>query len=165
MQKLLRIQTNKAQLTVRQARKTALEKERYLIEQYRKRQSAQGKDLSRRIKAERKTRREDWLAGPLAADRNSGLGRGTLGAMSDQVAAFVAGKPTIKHRRKGREEEGKGLGLEDNIIVGDRVVIVEKGHPLQGQIGEVENLDKQQRTVRLQNLNTVCAHYSLRESE
>ncbi|KAE8147291.1 hypothetical protein BDV25DRAFT_160690 [Aspergillus avenaceus] len=90
------------------------------------------------VRAERERRREDWLRGPLAPQRDAGLEGKTFGALSPQAM----NPPAIpQHLRR------KYI----NIAPGDRVCIM-KGKD-KGQINEVTRVDDSNETVVVKDLN------------
>jgi large subunit ribosomal protein L24 len=93
------------------------------------------------IRAERVRRREDWMRGPLAPQRDAGIDGMTFGALSPQSMR----PPTIpKHLRR------KYI----NLAPGDRVCIM-KGRD-KGKINEVTRVDAENETVTVKDLNVVC---------
>lgn len=95
------------------------------------------------IRNERNTRREDWLLGPLAPNRDVGLVTGAYGAMGVERRSL----PDV--RVKEREKYC-------NFVAGDRVCIVEGSE--RGRIGEIKEVDRKSESVTLSGLKTVCCH-------
>jgi large subunit ribosomal protein L24 len=141
MQKLLR----RTQLVKRQAaRRKAADREkqaadnrklqlRNTVESY--------KPIRELRRASQLTRQEDWLLGPLAPKRDVGDQESTYGALPSS-AAFFPKKPADKIKDWG-------------IVEGDRVVIIQDGHPDQGRIGKVKTVEKEQETVTIDGFNLV----------
>lgn len=93
------------------------------------------------LRAERQRRREDWLRGPLAPQRDAGLEGRLFGALSPQA---MNPPPVPEHLRR------KYI----NIAPGDRVCIM-KGKD-KGKINEVTRVDATTETVVVKDLNMVC---------
>lgn len=92
------------------------------------------------IKAERKNRREDWLLGPLAPNRDVGKLKDAYGSM-DPERQTPAEIPVAKRAKYC------------NFAVGDRVCVIEGRE--KGKIGEVQEVDRKTETVTVQGLNVV----------
>ncbi|PWY76221.1 hypothetical protein BO70DRAFT_318349 [Aspergillus heteromorphus CBS 117.55] len=96
------------------------------------------------IRAEKQRRREDWMRGPLAPQRDAGLEGQTYGALSPQAM----NPPSIpKHLRREYI----------NIAAGDRVCIM-KGRD-KGKINEVARVDDANETVIVKDLNMADVHF------
>ncbi|KAL4881464.1 hypothetical protein BJY04DRAFT_188990 [Aspergillus karnatakaensis] len=96
------------------------------------------------IRAERLRRREDWMRGPLAPQRDAGIDGKTFGALSPQSMR----PPAIpKHLRR------KFI----NFSPGDRVCIM-KGRD-KGKINEVTRVDVENETVTVKDLNVADVHF------
>ncbi|KAF7597458.1 hypothetical protein BBP40_003705 [Aspergillus hancockii] len=96
------------------------------------------------IRAERLRRREDWLRGPLAPQRDAGLEGKSFGALSPQAM----NPPAIpKHLRR------KYI----NIAAGDRVCVM-KGRD-KGKINEVVRVDANNETVLVKDLNMADVYF------
>ncbi|PYH99169.1 hypothetical protein BO71DRAFT_343203 [Aspergillus ellipticus CBS 707.79] len=96
------------------------------------------------IRAERQRRREDWLRGPLAPQRDAGLDGKSYGALSPQSMNL----PSIpKHLRR------KYI----NVAAGDRVCIM-KGRD-KGKINEVIRVDENNETVTVKDINMADVHF------
>lgn len=93
-----------------------------------------------RTRDERQRRWEDWLRGPLAPQRDSGVDKKTFGALNPQAMNPPA---VAKHQRR------KFV----NFAEGDRVCIL-KGRD-QGKINEVTKVDVENETVTVKDLNVV----------
>jgi large subunit ribosomal protein L24 len=152
MQKALRINLVKRNQTIRKNRKNLFKTRRSQEKDYDEWAVANSRLTNSQIKEERKNRREDWILGPLAPDRDTGLKKGALGTIDVmQAQARAPPKHLVGGPIPGRNWEGEGnIG---NIVVGDRVVAV-KG-PSRGQIGAVKELDKAKAQVVVGDVNTV----------
>lgn len=163
MQKAIRIGLNARSQAIKKSR-FDLRKQRKLAEVEYEKWAEKNKRLTAvQVKAERKSRREDFLAGPLAADRDVGLQRGSYGSLDAfQVRrgappVHVKGGPGPKHEEPvpGIEQEWEGEGNEGNIVVGDRVCIVKGREGSVGKIGRVMRVDDETGTLTLADVNTV----------
>ena len=122
------------------------------------------------IKNEKKTRRINWLAGPLAPNQDIGKGKGQYGTVED-----VAFRPIELPRvaRAGPKVTGyqdidwldpeeverkgfKGRTIIGNVIRGDHVVIVSGNETLKGVVGLVKEVDESAETIVLEEINMVC---------
>ena len=114
------------------------------------------------VKDERRHRREDWIKGPLAEDRDTGTTRGRLGSVDPMLLQRRGGAgecvdkggngkaEMVKGRWEGlREEEGwEGEGNEGNIVVGDRVCVVnDEVEGVRGRIGVVKEVSREKGEV------------------
>ncbi|KAL4896458.1 hypothetical protein BDV59DRAFT_170702 [Aspergillus ambiguus] len=90
------------------------------------------------VRNERQRRREDWLRGPLAPQRDAGLSGKYFGALSPHAMSPTA---IPKHLRR------KYI----NIAPGDRVCVM-KGKD-KGKINEVTRVDPENETVTVKDLN------------
>ncbi|KAL3463212.1 hypothetical protein BJX64DRAFT_257850 [Aspergillus heterothallicus] len=96
------------------------------------------------VRAERLRRREDWMRGPLAPQRDAGLAGQSFGAMDP----YAMRPPAIaKHLRR------KYI----NLAAGDRVCVM-KGRD-KGQINEVVRVDAENETVTVKDLNVSDVHF------
>ncbi|KAL5337012.1 hypothetical protein BJX70DRAFT_370821 [Aspergillus crustosus] len=96
------------------------------------------------VRAERLRRREDWMRGPLAPQRDAGLDGKSFGALSPQAMR----PPTIPtHLRR------KFI----NLAPGDRVCIM-TGRD-KGKINEVTRVDAENETVTVKDLNVADVHF------
>lgn len=163
MQKAIRIGLNARSQAIKKAR-FDLKKQRKQAELEYEKWAERNKMLTaKQVKAERRSRREDFLAGPLAADRDVGLQRGSYGSLDAYQARRGAPPIHVKQGPQtqqeepapGVEAEWEGHGNEGNIVVGDRVCIVNGQEGLVGQIGTVTKLDDETGTLTLGNINTV----------
>ena len=94
------------------------------------------------IRAERKNRREDLILGPLAPKRDAGENSLTYG--------------TISTRKLYRPEKKSGW-KEYGIVAGDRVVVVQKGHPERGRIGKVREVREKAEELFVEGFNKVTS--------
>ncbi|KKZ66100.1 hypothetical protein EMCG_08165 [[Emmonsia] crescens] len=144
MQKVIR----RAALALNQAkRKARIQAERERRDEIRKyfqeRQRYQRTILDQ-INAERKSRREDWLKGPLAPKRDTADLEGVYGT----VPPLRTNPPALP-----REDRAKFV----NFAPGDRVVII-KGRD-RGKIGNVYHVDAKAGTVTVNGINSVDVRY------
>ncbi|KAL2808733.1 hypothetical protein BJX63DRAFT_21826 [Aspergillus granulosus] len=96
------------------------------------------------VRAERLRRREDWMRGPLAPQRDAGLAGQSFGALNP----YAMRPPAIpKHLRR------KFV----NLAAGDRVCIM-KGRD-KGQINEIVRVDPENETVTVKDLNMADVHF------
>ncbi|KAL3494646.1 hypothetical protein BJX62DRAFT_35293 [Aspergillus germanicus] len=96
------------------------------------------------VRAERLRRREDWMQGPLAPQRDAGLAGQSFGALNP----YAMKPPAIpKHLRR------KFI----NLAPGDRVCIM-KGRD-KGQINEIVRVDPENETVTVKDLNMSDVHF------
>lgn len=91
------------------------------------------------IKDERKNRREDWLCGPLAPQRDIGNRRDLYGTAGQEIIQA----PEMPKRLQAKDEE---IG----IVAGDRVVLV-RGLG-RGRIGEVSEVNRSTGTCILKGM-------------
>ena len=141
MQKVIRrtaLARNQAQ---RKAVRAAKDAEREEFKDHLRQRFALNRIELDNIRAERQRRREDWLRGPLAPQRDAGFEGQSFGALSPQA---MNPPPIPKHLRR------KYI----NIAVGDRVCIM-KGRD-KGKINEVVRVDTSNETVNVRDLNMVC---------
>lgn len=119
------------------------------------------------VREERLHRRQDWIAGPLAPNRNSGTEKGVYGTADTdffqlgrvpQVAFEGPKKEGFAAISEKDEAEGfKGTTIVGNVTINDRVVIVNGPERLRGLIGYVNDVDQERETVKITNVNTVSA--------
>ncbi|KAA8644832.1 hypothetical protein EYZ11_007926 [Aspergillus tanneri] len=144
MQKIIRrtaLARNQAQRKAIRAAKTA---EREELKDSLRQRFAYNRIGLDAIRSERQRRREDWMRGPLAPQRDAGFEGKTFGALSPQAM----NPPTIpKHLRR------KYI----NIAAGDRVCIM-KGRD-KGKINEVTRVDVTNETVTVKDLNVADVHF------
>lgn len=110
------------------------------------------------------------MLGPLAPRRDVGAQKDTYGAFDGVIAQ---GATLPKRELKGPRGQGydavgsedkripgfedgewKGVGLEGNLVVGDRVVVVKGGVGV-GRIGEVVRIARSSRQVFVKGVNKV----------
>jgi hypothetical protein len=147
MQKLVRIEAQFQRNAVKRAKVVSNRKAKKKDKEYWAYKQYHDKDVASRHAAERKTRREDWIAGPLAPDRDTGKQRGSLGALNSQAQKVVT-RPRIEMKKPGPE-----TGLREFLVVDDRVVVVKGPH--MGQIGNVMKVDREDGNVTVKGLNIV----------
>lgn len=123
--------------------------------------AAQGKH----VVEERRHRRQDWIAGPLAPKRDTGTDKGVFGTVGVERIQH----PDIPESvRTGPRKEGYAITLDKdepftgdtivgNVVSGDRVVIVAGPERLRGLIGHVNSVDLAREEVKLANINSVSA--------
>ncbi|KAK1138764.1 hypothetical protein N8T08_002029 [Aspergillus melleus] len=144
MQKVIRrtaLARNQAQRKAIRASKTA---EREELKDTLRQRFAYNRIQLDAIRSERERRREDWVRGPLAPQRDAGPDGASFGALSPQAM----NPPSIpKHLRR------KYI----NIAPGDRVCII-KGKD-QGKINEVTRVDESNETVTVKDLNMADVHF------
>lgn len=92
------------------------------------------------VKAERAHRREDWMLGPLAPNRLAGKDAGGYGMVDFQATR----SPLVL-----KAEREKYF----NFAVNDRVVVMSGRE--KGKIGKVREVDEEQQTVALIDVNMV----------
>ena len=141
MQKLLR----RTELAKRQAaRKYAARKEKWESDT-RKLRVQEQKVTNISIRNDRRAalvaRHEDWHLGPLAPKRDVGDAQYTYGSLDSRRFRGVE-KP---------KEEVKNWG----IVRGDRVVIVQNGHPERGRIGTVTEVREEAEECFVKGMNRV----------
>jgi len=119
------------------------------------------------VKEERANRREDWILGPLAPNRNVGTNKGTFGTVDVDLIQSPAVPKQVKARpvRAGYDAtdwEGKhkssaftGDTIVGNVVVGDRVVVVHGPERIRGVIGPVLSVDYEREELRIENVNVV----------
>ena len=164
MQKAIRIGLN--------ARSQAIKTSRAELKKTRKRATADyelwaercKKENARHVKAERTSRRADFLAGPLAADRDTSLKRGSYGAISTtqmtraSAPAYVMDVPQnkLEEPSPGVPTEWSGEGNEGNIVVGDRICIIRGREGVKGKVGIVKTVDMEKGTLTVGDVDMVC---------
>lgn len=140
MEKVLR----RAKYAERQARKKFSKRKAFLesTEDWQRMQNTRRmvRQYNQNIVEARKNRREDWELGPLAPRRDAGDKSKTYGTYS----VYDFSLPEL-----GKREQMKFVPISE----GDRVVVV-KGRD-RGQIGEVQEIQRDRNGVRVQGLNMV----------
>ena len=118
------------------------------------------------VKTERRNRREDWMAGPLAPKRDVGIKEGLYGVLDPNM---VRGPEYPVHVSKWPQHEGwtleskwEGYGNEGNIIEGDRVCVIHGHDSIRGKIGEVTEVNRERREVIIQDVNIVSLHHEFK---
>jgi len=169
MQKILRINILARNQALKKARANALKehKKEWREHDFAKLQADRARN--RYIKEERTARREDWILGPLAPDRNSGKNKGVYGAVEPvmvrgpslptRVRKGPSGNGWDIQGSEGKPDEGKeweGVGQEGNIVVGDRVCVVKGRDEIRGRIGVVKDVSLERGEVTVEGLNHVC---------
>ena len=141
MQKVLRrnlLSRNQALRNARAKDKRAFKKE--LVE-YHRDLSNREKALGNNVRTERKNRREDWMLGPLAPQRDIGDERAVYGTQSHLALRH----PTIPEKERDKYF---------NFAVGDRAVVT-RG-PFRGRIGEITAIREHERRVEMKGINEAC---------
>lgn len=107
-------------------------------------QQKKGQNLGRKalIQNERRSRREDWELGHLAPNRALATAANPYGTIPSELSRGAT-VPKLWRRK------------EWGIEVGDRVVIVAKGHRDYGRIGKVERIVAESEEVAVERLNMV----------
>ena len=149
MQKILRINSQNQRDLLKKGRKSALLTQKKRFQDYRQWRDQYNSEQNAAIKAERKARREDWIAGPLATDRNTGITRGSYGTVS-QTATGRLTKPWSARSEAEKPKHGNSR----NIVMYDRVAVI-RG-PDRGKIGEVSEVNDRNGTITITGVNTVC---------
>ena len=89
------------------------------------------------VRNERKNRREDWMLGPLAPMRDSGIDRQTYGATSPRALYGV---------KAMEEDKLKHIPF----MKGDRVVVISGRE--KGKIGKIDNIQEATQSARVEGL-------------
>ncbi|EXJ59140.1 hypothetical protein A1O7_06571 [Cladophialophora yegresii CBS 114405] len=166
MQRVLRINLQSRNQALKAARRR--NRDEYLKDwkDFESRQIITQKQKNEYIKAERKSRREDWMLGPLAPKRDVGTKQNFYGTVSNLLYAGPVFPPRVRRGPKGKgwdfvggegrpeeQKEWEGYGNEGNIVEGDRVVVVKGPTSLVGQIGKVKEVASDTKEVRIEGLN------------
>ena len=147
MQKVLR---RTAFAEAQAARRLARRKERYIRHSEKtKRENTRfiRREETTEIKNARIARREDWELGPLAPRRDVGLNKDTYGTINSMS---LRGPSLTLQQRLEKNPEG---GRYANIVVGDRVVLLEGRD--KGKIGKISARDPGRQEVTVEGLNLV----------
>ncbi|PGH04085.1 hypothetical protein AJ79_07185 [Helicocarpus griseus UAMH5409] len=144
MDKVVRRAALAANQAKRKARIQAARDRRDEIRKYFQERQRYERLLRDRVHAERKTRREDWLKGPLAPKRDAAELDGVYGTLPPQL---MNGVELPREDRTGFV----------NFAVGDRVVVV-KGRE-RGKIGIVGSVDVKTRMVTVNEMNAIDIRY------
>lgn len=99
-------------------------------------------DIRKSVLAERTGRREDWILGPLAPQRDVGDMKDTYG--------------TVSRRELRGVEKLEGTWKDWCIKEGDRVVIVGAKQRDRGKIGTVAEVNEKSEDCVVDGLNMVC---------
>ncbi|KAJ9498377.1 hypothetical protein H2202_006064 [Exophiala xenobiotica] len=166
MQKILRINLLARNQALKATRKKNLKKLKADWREYDRRQIETEKTKREYLKDERKHRREDWIAGPLAPKRNVAEKADTYGAVS---ALLVQGPEIPKRALKGpkgtgsdqvgsegretEQKEWEGEGNEGNILAGDRVCVVIGDAGIRGRIGTALDVNLERKQITIEGLN------------
>ena len=164
MQKSIRISLKNRRHTLYKSRAQVLDSSKTQRKRFDEWQVRANKITSQNVKDERKQRREDWISGPLAPDRDTGLRRGALGTSNPVMNQ----RPNIPREKRGgvgsvgEKSNGDrwnwvGEGNEGNIVVGDRVVVIRGEEGVTGRIGKVKEVDERAGTCVIEGLNEVCS--------
>jgi len=173
MQKTVRINLQARKNVLKQVNKKRVKDAKTEWNQYHQQKLSTERTARQYVKEERAHRREDWILGPLAPNRNVGTNKGTYGTVdvemiqSPAIPKQVQGGP----KRPGydvMEYEGKHKGIAftgdtivGNVVVDDRVVVVHGPERIRGIIGDVLSVDYQREELRITNVNVVstCSFY------
>jgi hypothetical protein len=118
------------------------------------------------VRTERKNRREDWIAGELAGDRNTGMKKGVLGSahmsalQTGYVPSHILDAPGGKDANLGQRKEWEGEGNLFNIVVGDRVAVVRGMEGVVGKVGLVEEVDFAKGELKVKGVNLISSSYA-----
>lgn len=93
------------------------------------------------LRAERRERREDWMMGPLAPNRDAGLDQGVYGTLN--VMRFNPATPLKPEKFV-------------NFMKGDRVAIM--AGPDKGKIGEVQEVTAEKEVCTIVGMNLVSGN-------
>ena len=162
MQKVLRINLLARNNQLKRARKQLFIDRKDEEKEFERHESRRTKALREQRRAERKERREDWINGDLAANRNAGLAKGLIGTMSasvvtgKEVPGFLVGGPKEKDEEGfGVRKNWEGEGNEGNIVVGDRVCVIRGVEEAVGKIGTVKDADPSRGELTVMEVNMV----------
>jgi large subunit ribosomal protein L24 len=142
MQKVLRRSLLARNQALRKTRRDDKKELKRAVKEFQRDRIMRDKTLRGYVKAERSARREDWLLGPLAPQRDVGDQKGLYGTMNPMAVR----QPKVPERQRPEYL---------NFAVGDRVVVV-RGRP-KGKISEIKTINEEAMTVTLEGLNTVSA--------
>ncbi len=163
MQKVLRLNLLARNNQLKRTRKQLFEKRKDEEKDFERYAVRRSKVLREQRRAERKERREDWINGELAANRNSGLKKGALGTVdalmvsSKEIPSFMIGGPKDTSNF-GLRKDWEGEGNEGNIVVGDRVCVVRGVEEAVGKVGTVKDVDVEKGTLTVVEVNMVSVH-------
>jgi large subunit ribosomal protein L24 len=142
MQKVLRRSLLARNQALRKTRRDDKKELKRAVKEFQRDRIMRDKTLRGYVTAERSARREDWLLGPLAPQRDVGDQKGLYGTMNPMAVR----QPKVPERQRPEYL---------NFAVGDRVVVV-RGRP-KGKISEIKTINEEAMTVTLEGLNTVSA--------
>ena len=142
MQKVLRRALLARNQTLRAKRAAAKKEAKEEERDFHRTRIMRDKALRGYVKAERTARREDWVLGPLAPQRDVGDQKGVYGTMS----AFAMQPLTLPERRQDKYV---------NFAVGDRAVVV-RGRA-RGKIAYIYTINTEAMKVCLDVINTASA--------
>jgi large subunit ribosomal protein L24 len=142
MQKVLRRSLLARNQALRKTRRDDKKELKRAVKEFHRDRIMRDKALRGYVKAERSARREDWLLGPLAPQRDVGDQKGLYGTMTPMAVR----QPKVPERQRPEHL---------NFAVGDRVVVV-RGRP-KGMISEIKTINEEAMTVTLEGINTVSA--------
>lgn len=109
---------------------------------YRDQLKLRRQEIRKSVLAERTARREDWIMGPLAPQRDVGNMKDTYG--------------TISRRELRGVEKLEGTWKDWCIKEGDRVVVVGAKQRDRGKIGTVTDVNEKSEDCIVDGLNMVC---------
>ena len=161
MQKVLRYNILKRNNELKRVRKQLFGKRKDQEKDYERWASQRGAALRDQRRTERRERREDWISGDLAANRNVGLKKGKLGTVhasqmnGHEMPGYVQNDPSSTKNRFGRRVEWEGEGNQWNIIAGDRVCVVRGVEGVVGQIGVVKDVSPEKGELTIKETNKV----------
>ncbi|EXJ81671.1 hypothetical protein A1O1_07736 [Capronia coronata CBS 617.96] len=166
MQKVLRINLLARNQALKSARRKNLKEVKQEWRSHDQRRVAVDRTERGMIKDERRQRREDWLAGPLAPKRDVGKQQELFGTVSGLLAQGATyperarrgpkgngWDPVGSEGLEGENKEWEGVGNEGNIVEGDRVCVVYGKQELLGKIGRVKSINADQRVLTVEGLN------------
>ncbi|KAI1616135.1 hypothetical protein EDD37DRAFT_99522 [Exophiala viscosa] len=166
MQRILRINLLARNQALKAKRKKNLKDAKAEWREHAARQIAAEKTKREFVKDERKNRREDWIAGPLASKRDAAEKADLYGT----VSGILAQGPNFPQRARnaprgsggdkvgsegliGEHKEWEGEGNEGNIVAGDRVVVIQGHESIIGQIGTVNEVQLHRKELAIEGLN------------
>lgn len=168
MQRILRINLLARNQALKAKRKKNLKEVKAEWREHSQRQIAIEKAKREFVKDERKNRREDWIAGPLASKRDAAERAELCGTAS----GVLAQGPNFPQRARkgpkgtgwdlvgsegpaGEHKEWEGEGNEGNIVAGDRVCVIHGHESIVGQIGTVKEVQSHRKELTIEGLNMV----------
>ncbi len=168
MQKIFRINLLARNQALRATRRKNLEKAKQEWAEHDQRQIAREKAIRGFVKAERRHRREDWIAGPLAPKRDVGEKEklyGTVDGVLVQGPSFPerarlgpkgnGWDPVGSEGLESEQKEWEGEGNEGNIVVGDRVCVIRGHENIVGRIGTVTDISGERKELTVDGINMV----------